>query len=495
MRVSNRCKLRWMLATALALAACGDSLPGDPDPGSPDGSPGGASDASPGECEGRADGTPCGDASDGECDAADTCQGGACTANLVADGTPCGDQTDAECDAADTCAAGACSANLAADGEPCGDPADTDCDAADRCSEGLCLENVADDGTACYDCAGGPGQCETCSSAACDPATCVLDGQGTLSVPGSEANNNHGYMFDVQATSAVVVTSFDIHPLAAMTVRIYAKNGSHIGFESDADTWALVGSAAGVTPDGDQAVPVPIAVNWTIAAGATAAFYVTSTGGASVSYHLGATRATVAASDANLVLFEGTGKSYPFDTSFIPRVFEGNIHYTLLPVVEVLDSSTGTATGDDVDGVMFDLVADGAVEEADSLSVELDAGIFDVEVYFRRGTHVGFEGSSEGWQLLASQAGVVSVGGGTLSEIPLASPVDIAAGDTAAFYVDTGAGQAGLRTDPGAAVGDPAAVTADQTMLVGTALGGGFGAAGAASVFRGSLEYGACRAP
>jgi hypothetical protein len=38
-------------------------------------------------------------------------------------------------------------------------------------------------------------------------------------------------------------------------------------------------------------------------------------------------------------------------------------------------------------------------------------------------------------------------------------------------------------------------VTADQTMLVGTALGGDFGAAGDAAVFRGALEYGACLAP
>jgi catechol 2,3-dioxygenase-like lactoylglutathione lyase family enzyme len=84
--------------------------------------------------------------------------------------------------------------------------------------------------------------------------------------------------------------------LAAMTVRIYARTGTHVGFESDADAWALIGSAAGVSPDGEAAVPVPIAVNWNIAAGATAAFYVTSTGGASVSYHLGSSRSTVARS-------------------------------------------------------------------------------------------------------------------------------------------------------------------------------------------------------
>ena len=35
----------------------------------------------------------------------------------------------------------------------------------------------------------------------------------------------------------------------------------------------------------------------------------------------------------------------------------------------------------------------------------------------------------------------------------------------------------------------------DQTLLVGRAVEGGFGEPGAAAIFRGSLEYGACLAP
>ncbi len=562
MRVSNRCCLLSLLVAALALPACGDPLvqlvedpahPDDPDAAPPPDAAATFPDASLTVCEGQADGTSCGDATDGDCDAADSCQGGVCVTNVAADGAACGDPGADDCDAADTCNAGVCASNNADDGAACGDPTDTDCDAADSCSAGLCATNDAGDGDACgdptdtecddpdtcstglcagnlatdgdpcgsvadtecddpdtcasgacatngevdgiicYDCAGGPGQCATCTAAECDEVTCVLAGAEVLSAPSPHGNGNAGFMFDIQATNTVIITSFDVFPIGVITgLEIYAKTGTHVGFESTAGAWTLLGSSAGVAPDGTAPVPVPIAVNTTISAGTTTAFYVTATGGASVTYHNGTSRATVAASDANITLFEGTGKAYPFTSSNITRAFEGNIHYTTQLVSEALDSSTGTATGVDVDSAMFDVVATNAVEEADTLSVELAAGTFDVDVYFRRGTHVGFEGSAAGWQFLASEAGVVSAGGGALSDILLASPVDIDAGDTAAFYVDTGAAEAGLQTDPGGAVGDPAASTADQTMLVGRALGGGFGAAGAPTIFRGSLNYGEC---
>jgi hypothetical protein len=172
------------------------------------------------------------------------------------------------------------------------------------------------------------------------------------------------------------------------------------------------------------------------------------------------------------------------------------VHYTSVLVPPItLDTSAGTPTGGDVDSLMFDVEATSAIEEASGLSLELAAGTFDVDVWFRRGTHVGSEGSSDGWQQLAAATGLVSAGGGALTAIPLDTPIDIQAGETIAFYIDTGAGEGGLQTDPGGAVGDPAGSDAAQTFRVGRALAGAFGAPGAAAIFRGSVDYSVCLPP
>ena len=130
----------------------------------------------------RAQGSPCGDAGESECDSGDSCDGaGACEVNHKADGelcsddgndctqdicltgvcshppesagTPCGDDTATECDNPDTCnGAGVCLDNFAPAGLPCGDPSTTECDNADICDGlGACDPNHQADGVACSD--------------------------------------------------------------------------------------------------------------------------------------------------------------------------------------------------------------------------------------------------------------------------------------------------------------------------------------------------------
>jgi hypothetical protein len=118
-------------------------------------------------------GTACGDPSDTECDAADSCDGsGACLDNLEPIGTACGDPSDTECDAADSCdGSGTCLDNLEPIGTACGDPSNTDCDNPDSCDGvGTCEVNNEPDGTACGD----PSNTDctnpdTCLTGACDP--------------------------------------------------------------------------------------------------------------------------------------------------------------------------------------------------------------------------------------------------------------------------------------------------------------------------------------
>src|SRR5206468_3466626 len=94
---------------------------------------------------GALEGVPAG----GECDSPDTCDGhGSCQANHVPDGSPCGDPEGA-CVNQDACLAGQCHDNgYKTPGTPCGDATSGACDAADTCDgAGACQANHEPAGT------------------------------------------------------------------------------------------------------------------------------------------------------------------------------------------------------------------------------------------------------------------------------------------------------------------------------------------------------------
>ncbi|MBU0718227.1 MAG: FG-GAP repeat protein, partial [Planctomycetes bacterium] len=99
----------------------------------------------------RPTGSPCGDPTALDCDLADTCDGlGWCLDNLADNWTPCSDEGN-DC-TNDVCAAGGCVHPFLASGAPCGDPSDTECTAPDTCDGlGACLNNHAENGAECSD--------------------------------------------------------------------------------------------------------------------------------------------------------------------------------------------------------------------------------------------------------------------------------------------------------------------------------------------------------
>ncbi len=130
--------------------------------------------------------TACGDQSNSECDAPDSCNAtGSCVDRLVPNGTACGDPTVVDCNGADICdGAGTCLPNIAPAGTACGDGSVTQCDDADTCNAtGVCLPNNVATGTVCDDglfCTVG----ETCTAGSCgggaardcsDGLTCTTD--------------------------------------------------------------------------------------------------------------------------------------------------------------------------------------------------------------------------------------------------------------------------------------------------------------------------------
>jgi hypothetical protein len=155
---------------------------------------------------------------------------------------------------------------------------------------------------------------------------------GTLTTTLAGGNNHRGNMFDITATNAVTITSFDAHPMANTTVEIYYRTSPYAGFEASSAGWIFVGSAAVTAQPFGTATPIPVAVNVVIPAGQTYSFYVTSTNTAvSLNYTDGSSEGSPFTSDANIIFRQGVGMEYPFTNGggiFRPRVWNGVIHYT-----------------------------------------------------------------------------------------------------------------------------------------------------------------------
>jgi hypothetical protein len=97
-----------------------------------------------GTCAVALSGTACGDPSDSECTAPDTCDGsGTCIANHVADDTPC--TGGSYCTSGDACAAGVCVEGSA----PTCDPATLKCDEDGDACYARCGDGVVDSGEEC----------------------------------------------------------------------------------------------------------------------------------------------------------------------------------------------------------------------------------------------------------------------------------------------------------------------------------------------------------
>lgn len=442
--------------------------------------------------------TACGDPTDSECTSPDTCDGaGACAPNHVAANTPCGSPDDTECDDPDVCdGAGSCSPNYADLGTACGSPTETECNGADACDgAGACDTHVTANDTYCYDCDAGPGLCDVCSGGVCNTAAYCSEPGTTLMASNTAGNNHRGNMFDLVATNTVTITAFDASPMGNTTIEVYYKPGTWNGFANTPSAWTRVGS--GYTPYVGGFSRVPLTVDVTIPAGETYAFYVTSnTSAVNLNYSNGTAVGNVYSSDANLTFLEGGGMEYPFTAGsgavYQPRVWNGNIHYVTATAGPSVISTIAATYEDDVeDGVMFDVEASDDTMMRGLLEVELEAGTHDVDVYFRRGSYVGFEGSASGWIRIGGLTGVTSAGAGALTSIPLVGGLLLTTGEIGALYVDTHG--TGLRTSPGTTVGDVAVMAGALTIRVGNAIDADFGGVGPAAVFRGSFQNPVCQ--
>ncbi len=142
-------------------------------------------------------------------------------------------------------------------------------------------------------------------------------------------NNNNGQdgnMIDVTAlNSDITIESFDVNIDNATTMEVWYKEGSFIGFETNASAWTLLGSTTISSNGVDVPSPLPIG-GLTIPAGQTYGLYITTTSGGINYYTLSAPPYIT---DGELLIDNSVGKSYPFGSTFSPRLWLGTIYYTM----------------------------------------------------------------------------------------------------------------------------------------------------------------------
>lgn len=148
--------------------------------------------------------------------------------------------------------------------------------------------------------------------------------------------------------------------------------------------------------------------------------------------------------------------------------------------------STGFSGSRTHNGNMFDVTA---VHAVTVLSFDCNFNnTSSFSIYYRAGSHVGYEQNAAAWTLLGSTANLPSNGRGTATPIPIPVGITIPAGQTFSFYI-TITSSAFVNYTLGTAVGAVAAQNASLIIREGTANAYPFGTVFSPRKWNGILHY------
>jgi hypothetical protein len=170
-----------------------------------------------------------------------------------------------------------------------------------------------------------------------------------LAAPYNSNNSNKGVMFNLTAANTVTILCFDAN-LPVLSVggyEIYYKTGTYVGYETNAASWTLLGSAGGILSIGlNLGTALNIPVNLIIPAGQTYGFYITASSALLSTGLLTTSNSgySTIASNANLSILGGEGVSYPFSSVTANRSFNGTVHYSLGTVLPVTFTQFNAST-------------------------------------------------------------------------------------------------------------------------------------------------------
>ena len=142
-------------------------------------------------------------------------------------------------------------------------------------------------------------------------------------------------MFDVKAKRRVIVNGMDVHSkFGQLTVTVFTKTGSHIGYNDDPSKWILILPPTIIQGQGKgklTSLPTALFTPVRIEGGSVQAFYVTFYS-PDLRYTLtdqGLGDVFIDNDDLALLVGSGIGTK-TFGASFSPRLWNGLLHYELV---------------------------------------------------------------------------------------------------------------------------------------------------------------------
>lgn len=138
-------------------------------------------------------------------------------------------------------------------------------------------------------------------------------------------------------------------------------------------------------------------------------------------------------------------------------------------------------------GFMFDIEA---AEDIDirNFSVYFNTVVDSVYIYYKPGSHVGFESSAAAWTLLDIVPGSTNIG--TLHDLEANFNVFLSQGQTASFYITSNVSTQFIHYDNGTSVGNTVVSNTDLTIKTGVGKAYPFSTTFQNRNFRGVVHYG-----
>jgi len=156
---------------------------------------------------------------------------------------------------------------------------------------------------------------------------------GSITTTFAGGNRFDGNMFDATIGSkGITVNSLDVNvDTGAMTIDVYIKSGSYVGFDTTPAAWTLV-SATAVTGAGSGNSTAVAVTPFTLAAGGTYGIYVTidtTVNSAPYMYYTDGSN-TYSNADLSLSLGDGIGGKFGSLSTVSSRTWDGIINYSLV---------------------------------------------------------------------------------------------------------------------------------------------------------------------
>lgn len=159
---------------------------------------------------------------------------------------------------------------------------------------------------------------------------------GSITTTFADNNRFTGNMFNaVIGANGLTVNSLDVNvDTGAMTIAVYIKTGTYVGFDTNSAAWTLVSSTA-VTGAGAGSPTLVNVTPFTLNAATTYGIYVTVATNTNAAPYMYYTNGDNTYSNANLSLSLGEGLGGEFGSLAVTddRTWDGTINYTLLSSV------------------------------------------------------------------------------------------------------------------------------------------------------------------